>query len=102
MKGAEHISIRDAEGGARLAVKVVPGASRDRVAGALGDALKIATAAPPEKGKANAAVAAILAKALGLDRRGVELASGAAGPRKEFLLRGLSADEVRKRLENLP
>ena len=99
MKGVEHISIRDAEDGAILAVKVVPGASRDRVVGTLGEALKVATSAPPEKGKANAAVAAILAKAFGLDRRAVELAGGASNPRKEFLLRGLSAEEARRRLE---
>jgi uncharacterized protein len=102
MQGADHISIRDVEGGAVLAVKVVPGASRDRVVGPLGDALKVATSVPPEKGKANAAVATILARTLGLNRRGVELASGASNPRKEFLLRGLSADEARRRLEALP
>jgi uncharacterized protein YggU (UPF0235/DUF167 family) len=71
------------------------------VAGALGDALKVATSAPPEKGKANAAVAAILAEALGLPRRAVELAAGAASPRKEFLARGLCADEARRRLETM-
>ena len=102
MNGTGNISVRDTEGGAILAVKVVPGASRDRVVGPLGDALKVATSAPPEKGKANAAVAAILAKALGLDRRAVELAGGASSPRKEFLLRGLSAGEARRRLEAMP
>jgi uncharacterized protein YggU (UPF0235/DUF167 family) len=99
MTGAETISIRDVAGGSVLAVKVVPGASRDRVAGPLGDCLKIATSAPPEKGKANAAVAAILAKALGLDRRAVTLAGGATNPRKEFFLQGLSAQEARRRME---
>lgn len=101
MKSTEAISIRDVTGGCAIAVKVVPGASRDRVVGALGDALKVATSAPPEKGKANAAVAAILAQALGLDRRAAELLSGAGSPRKEFLVRCLSAAEARKRLEGL-
>ena len=101
MKDAQNISIRDVAGGAVIAVKVVPGASRDRIMGALGDALKVAVSAPPEKGKANAAVAAILAKALGLDRRAVALASGPASPRKEFLLAGISADEARRRIEAL-
>ena len=101
MNGARNISIRDVEGGAVVAVKVVPGASRDRIMGALGEALKVAVAAPPEKGKANAAVAAILARALGLDRRSVALASGPASPRKEFLLGGLSAAEARRRIEAL-
>ena len=101
MRDFDKLRIRDAEGGALLSIKAVPGASRDRVVGPLGDALKVATSAPPEKGKANAAVAAILAEALGLHRREVELASGAGNPRKEFLVRGLSAAEARKRLEAL-
>ena len=98
MKNAEDLSIRDTPAGAVLAVKVVPGCSRDRVAGVLGETLKVATSAAPEKGKANAAVARILAKALSLDRRDVRLCAGRTHPRKEFLLSGLSADEVRRRL----
>jgi len=41
-----------------LHVKVVPGASRDRVAGRYGDGIKIQTSAPPEAGKANGEVVA--------------------------------------------
>ncbi|KKK79180.1 hypothetical protein LCGC14_2836110, partial [marine sediment metagenome] len=41
-----------------IAVKAVPGASRDRVVGVLGDCLKVATSQPAEKGKANKAIAA--------------------------------------------
>ena len=84
-----------------LAVKAVPGSSRDRVVGVLGDALKIATSAPAEKGKANAAIAAILAKALGLPGRRVSLVSGPTNPRKEFRIAGLSAQQVRQRLAEL-
>ena len=39
-----------------LALKVVPGASRDRIVGEHGDALKVAVAKPPEDGAANQAV----------------------------------------------
>ena len=102
MKDADKLSLRDAVGGAILAVKVVPGASRDRIAGVLGDALKVATSTAPEKGKANAAVAKIIAKALGLDARAVTLHAGQTNPRKEFLLAGLTAGEARERLSKLP
>ena len=102
MKDADKLNIRPGAGGAILAVKVVPGASRDRIAGVLGDCLKVATSSPPEKGKANAAVAAILAKALGLDRRAVFLHAGPANPRKEFLIAGLSVEELCRRLAELP
>ena len=86
-------------GGAVLAVKVVPGSSRDRIVAALGESLKVATSAPPEKGKANAAVARILAEALGVEARRVRLSAGAGSPRKEFFVEGLSAEHVRQRLE---
>jgi len=101
MKNAAALDIRDAPGGARLAVKVVPGASRDRLVGVLGEALKIATAAAPEKGKANAAVAAVLAKSLGVNRRDVTLAAGTTSPRKEFLIAGITAEQLRSRLEQI-
>ncbi len=98
MDDLAHLGLRPHAEGTILPVKVVPGASRDRIAGVLGDALKVQTSAPPEKGKANAAVAAALAKALSLDRKSVELLSGPASPRKEFLLRGVTPEEVRTRL----
>ena len=98
MKGAQHLDIRDVAGGAVIAVKAVAGASRDRIVGVLGDALKITTAAAPEKGKANKAIAATLAKALGVDRRSVALVAGAASPRKEFRIAGLSTSQLRKRI----
>ncbi|HUT61239.1 MAG TPA: DUF167 family protein [Phycisphaerae bacterium] len=95
MRGIDKLLIRDTDDGAVIAVKVVPGASRDRVVGVLGDALKIATSAPAEKGKANAAVAAILAKALGIDRKAIDLLSGPSSPRKGFNISGVSAAELR-------
>ncbi|MCE5327031.1 MAG: DUF167 family protein [Planctomycetaceae bacterium] len=98
MKGIEQLDIRDVSGGCVIAVKAVPGSSRDKIVGVLGDALKIATSAPPEKGKANTAVAAILAKALGLDRRAVTLVSGPTNPRKEFLIAGMSPQAAREAL----
>ena len=54
--------------------------------------------APPEKGKANDAIAAVLAAALGMAARDVELLSGATARDKRFLLRATNVDEVRKRL----
>lgn len=98
MKAVEQLSIRDVPGGCVIAVKVVPGSSRDKIVGVLGDALKIATSAAPEKGKANAAVAAILAKAVGLDRRAVTLVSGPTSPHKEFSVSGMNAADVRDAL----
>jgi len=49
-----------------IAVKAVPGAARDEIAGLLGERLKVRVAAPPEDGKANEAICRVLAAALGL------------------------------------
>ncbi len=93
------ISIRNVPDGTIIPVKVVPGSSRDRIVGVLGDCLKVATAQPAEKGKANKAVAAILAKALGVSRKDVTLISGPTNPRKELLIAGMTCEQVQQRLE---
>ena len=101
MTPIDQIAIRDVPGGCVIAVKAVPGSSRDKIVGVLGDCLKIATSAAAEKGKANAAIAAILAKALGVDKRSVEVVSGLTNPRKEIRIAGLDAQELRTRLADV-
>lgn len=101
MKDVENLNIRDVAGGAVIAVKVVPGSSRDRVAGVLGDALKIATASVAEKGNANKAVAKTLAKTLSLDVRNVTLIAGPKNPQKEFAVAGETAETIRQRLAKI-
>lgn len=98
MTGIENLNIRNAQGGAVIAVKAVRSTSRNRIVGVLGDCLKIATSAPTEKGKANQAIAAILAKALDADKRHVELLEGWARPRKDFRIAGMTAEQVRSKL----
>lgn len=68
--------------GWELRLKVVPGASRSRVVGLLGDRLKVQVAAPPEAGKANAAVIDLLSGWLGCGRRDLDLTAGQAQPQK--------------------
>ena len=99
MKDAGKIGVRDGEKGALLPVKVVPGSSRDKVVGVLGDMLKVTTAAPPEKGKANQAVIKILADYFDVDRRDVDIVGGMTNARKEFCILSMSAEELIKRLE---
>ena len=98
LKDIKNIDIRDVDDGTVIPVKVVPGSSRDRIVGALGDCLKIATSQPAEKGKANKAVATILAKALGVSKKDVTLVSGPTNPRKEFRIAGLTAEQLSERL----
>lgn len=83
----------------RLAVKVVPKSSRDRVAGWVGDALKVCVTAAPERGRANAAVIDVLAAALGVPRRAIRVVSGETSPRKILEIDGLDEAEVRWRVQ---
>lgn len=92
------LSIKTCGGSLEFAVKAVPGASRDRIVGLLGDALKVAVTAAPEGGKANARIVEVLAAALGLPARAVQIKSGLHGPRKVVCVTGLSAETVHARL----
>jgi uncharacterized protein (TIGR00251 family) len=91
-------AVRDADGGAWIDVKAVPGASRDRLAGWLADALKIQVTAAPERGKANERLCAVLAAALGVPARAVHVVRGVTSPRKTVAVAGIAAAEVRTRL----
>jgi len=85
-------------GAARLKVKVVPGASRTEVVGRLGEALKVRVAAPPEGGKANREVVALLAAKVGLPVAAVTVVSGQASPSKVLAFQGLDAATLQARL----
>lgn len=58
----------------------------------------MAVHAAPEKGKANAAVAALLARALSVATGTVRLLAGAASRDKTFLVEGLDGATARDRL----
>ena len=76
--------------GSIVSVRAQPGARRNAIVGAHNGALKVAVSAPPEKGKANDAVADVLCAALQLKRSQVELLAGPASRDKKFLLRGVT------------
>ncbi len=79
-------------------VKVVPGASRTKIAGLLGGRVKILVAAPPEKGKANIALVSYLAKSCGIHKRDVVVESGQSSPLKTVRIRNTELLHVRERL----
>jgi uncharacterized protein (TIGR00251 family) len=93
--------IRDEDGGATVKVRVSPGASRDRIAGLHGDALKIAVRQPPERGRANAEVARLLAAALGARPGKVEVVSGATARDKRVRFAGWTAAHLAKKVAAL-
>jgi uncharacterized protein (TIGR00251 family) len=86
------------EQGTVLPVKAQPGARRTAIVGVHAGALRVAVSAPPEKGKANAAIAHLLAEALGCKAAQVGLLSGATARQKRFLIAGITPEELGRRL----
>ncbi len=90
-----HLDLQQSDLGVLMPVKVVPGASRSRVVGILDGALKVAVAAPPEKGKANKALIKILAETFELPKNRVSIEQGQSSHHKIVLLHGADAGQVR-------
>ncbi|MGA1225058.1 MAG: DUF167 domain-containing protein [Phycisphaerales bacterium] len=93
------MTVRD--GHIELRIKAVPGARREEIAGPLGDRLKVRVSQPPEGGRANDAIRALIAATLGVEPRAVELVSGPTSPQKTLRLIGAAsrAEEFAARLE---
>jgi uncharacterized protein (TIGR00251 family) len=77
-----------------LVIKAVPGARRDEVVGWLGERLKVRVSAPPEDGRANAAICALVARELGLKSAAVEVVGGHGRAEKTLRIRGASLEAV--------
>ncbi len=81
-----------------IRVKAVPGASRDGIAGTLGDRLKVRVSAPAEGGRANRAVCAVIARALGVKKKQVSIETGRRGPEKTVRVECCGVRAVAERL----
>ncbi len=102
MASAEHPvawAITEGKKGLYLTVHAQPGARCPQLRGMHGDAVKIAVAEAPQDGKANTAIIQLIARALGLGKSDVELASGHTSRRKRVFLHG-SNTALRIKLEH--
>ena len=84
-----------------IRVRGAPGSHRDAVVGLHGDSLKIAVRAPAERGRANKAIARVLARALGVPPGQVELCRGRTHKEKQFRIHGAKLDQVKDRLARI-
>ncbi|MCE9622119.1 MAG: DUF167 domain-containing protein [Actinomycetia bacterium] len=92
--------VREHPDGAILLVRVIPGASAAKVVGLQGESLKVRVCSPPVDGRANEEVLRVVAGALQVKIREVELIAGHSGRSKQILV-ALPAAELRRRLEDL-
>ena len=80
-------------------VWVVPGASREGVAGRHAGALRVRVAAPPEGGRANRAVEQVVARFFGVKK--ARIVGGERTRQKRVLIPGVDEAEAASRLRLL-
>ena len=82
----------ETQDGIRIAVRAQPKAGRDTIDGVRafpdGERLAVKVTAAPDRGRANAAISALLAKALGVPPSAVSIAAGEAGRDKVVAVTG--------------
>ena len=81
----------------RLRLRVHPKAKRNAITGLRGDTLKVSVTAAPERGRANEAVVAVLAEALGVAPSAIEIVAG-AGSKDKVVAIDLPEAEIARRL----
>jgi hypothetical protein len=96
----EHGLVAAGPESVHLSVRLQPGARRTGAAGTWNGILKLAVAAPPEDGRANAAAIELLAELFGLRPSSVELLRGHSSRSKVFRL-ALAPVRARARLAEL-
>ena len=76
-----------------------PRASRDQVVGFYDGTLRLRVTAPPEGGRANEAVASLLAETLGIAKSRVQIVQGHGSRDKMVSVESLAPEEVARRLD---
>jgi uncharacterized protein len=93
------ITVHETAEGVTFAVKLQPRARRDAIVGELGGALKLSLTAPPVEGRANQACVEFLSVALQVAKSQVLIVSGETNRRKLIRVNGITAAQLRERLE---
>jgi uncharacterized protein (TIGR00251 family) len=83
-----------------LQIRVVPRAKRNSIEIGSDGQVKVRVTAVPERGKANAAVIALLSKRFGVPKRDIEIVRGHTARDKTVRVEGTTRDEVIKKLSS--
>jgi uncharacterized protein (TIGR00251 family) len=81
-------------------VRLHPRASRNQVVGFVGDTLRVRVTAPPEDGKANQALIALLADRLDVAGSSLKIVRGHSSRDKLVAVDALNPSEIRRRLQD--
>lgn len=90
---------KESNGAVTFAVKVIPRASKNQIAGVEGEAIKIRLRAPPVDGQANKALIEFLADALNLPRANIEIVTGQTSRHKIVRVRGATAKQIEAKIK---
>ena len=88
------LEMQDRNGAVTLAVRVLPRASRDEIAGEWEGALKVRLQAPPTNDRANEALVAFLAQVLKIPKSAVRILAGERSRSKRVELRGVTSGQI--------
>jgi uncharacterized protein (TIGR00251 family) len=88
------IHLENSDDGCIIEIHARPGAKRNAIMGEHNSALRVTVTAVADKGKANQAIAKVLAEFFNLPRTAVQLKSGQTLRRKRFVLLNLSAEKA--------
>ena len=93
--------LKEAEDGSiTIAFYIQPKASRNRIVGLHGNALKLSITAPPVDGKANEAVNKFVAKFFKVSKSSVRIASGKNSRNKLIHIDGITFDTAKTILQS--
>jgi hypothetical protein len=82
----------------QLSLHVIPNASRSEIVRWEENTLRVRVAVVPEKGKANAAIMALLASVLDLPKSRISFVRGETSKEKVLRIEGMSIEEVKEKL----
>jgi uncharacterized protein (TIGR00251 family) len=85
--------------GIRLAVRVTPNASYNRITGLKNGVLQVKIKVPPEKGKANKELVAFIAERAGISKSAISIIKGMTSRNKVILIQGISNEELISRFQ---
>lgn len=85
--------IKNYKNGISIALHVQPRASRTKIMGIHGEALKLAVQAPPVDGEANAAICEFFADFFSCAKRNIEILSGETGRKKSVFILGIAKED---------
>ena len=80
-------------------VRIIPGSSRNEIAGRDGSVYRIKVTSPPVDGKANKALITLLSKKIKIPKKNIQIISGEKSRNKRIKVNGISGNEIARLMD---